>query len=231
MKTYQLNAEPRTQLGKKAAKAIRKEDKIPVVLNGGELIQFKQNEAGEWSYDGKLDEGQKAIMTTAEGKGVIATDLVVNKADVRKLVYTPEIFVIDLNINGKTVKAVLKDIQFHPLTDAILHIDLLQVTENKPVVVEVPVYTQGHAAGVKAGGKLYLNLKKVKVKGIYTNIPERLNVDVTEITIGHSIKVSDLKFDNFELVSAKDLVITGVKATRGSAAAEATEESEEAAAE
>ncbi len=218
MKTYQLNAEPRTNLGKKAAKAIRKENKIPVVLNGGQLVQFEKNEAGEWVYNGKLEAGQKAVVTTAEGKGVITTDLTVNKADVRKLIYTPEIYVIDLNVNGVACKAVLKDIQFHPLTDEILHIDLLQVYDNKPVVMEVPVKLEGHAVGVKAGGKLYLNLKKVKAKGLYNNIPERIVIDVTDLKIGQAIKVGQLKFDNYELVSAKDLVITGVRATRGSAA-------------
>ena len=115
MKTFVLNAEPRTDLGKKAAKAIRKENKIPVVLNGGKLIQFEKNEAGEWVYNEPLEPGQKAIVTTKEGKGVIATDLVVTQADVRKLIYTPEIYVIDLNFNGKTCKAVLKDIQFSPM--------------------------------------------------------------------------------------------------------------------
>lgn len=218
MKTYQLNAEPRTNLGKKAAKAIRKENKIPVVLNGGQLIQFDKNENGEWVYNGKLEAGQKAVVTTNEGKGVITTDLTVTKADVRKLIYTPEIYVIDLNVNGTTCKAVLKDIQFHPLTDDILHIDLLQVYDNKPVVMEVPVKLEGHAVGVKAGGKLYLNLKKVKTKGLYNNIPERIVIDVTDLKIGQAIKVGQLKFDSYELVSAKDLVITGVRATRGSAA-------------
>ena len=224
MKTFVLNAEPRTDLGKKAAKAIRKENKIPVVLNGGKLIQFEKNEAGEWVYNEPLEPGQKAIVTTKEGKGVIATDLVVTQTDVRKLIYTPEIYVIDLNFNGKTCKAVLKDIQFHPLTDAILHIDLLQVYEDKPVVMEVPVKLEGFAIGVKGGGKLYLNLEKVKVKGLYTNIPERLVVNVEQVNIGQAIKVGQLKFDNYELVSAKDLVITGVRATRGSAAKAQAEE-------
>ena len=226
MKNFQLNAEPRTDLGKKAAKAIRKENKIPVVLNGGKLIQFAKNEAGEWICNEKLEAGQKAVLTTNEGKGVITTDLTVTKADVRKLIYTPEIYVIELNINGTACKAVLKDIQFHPLTDEILHIDLLQVYDNKPVVMEVPIKLDGHAVGVKAGGKLYLNLKKVKVKGLYNNIPERLVLDVTDINIGQSIKVGKLQFDNFELVSAKDLVIAGVRATRGSAAKAQTEDAE-----
>ena len=191
MKTFQLNAEPRTDLGKKAAKAIRKENKIPVVLNGGKLIQFAKNEAGEWICNEKLEAGQKAVLTTNEGKGVITTDLTVTKADVRKLIYTPEIYVIELNINGTACKAVLKDIQFHPLTDEIL-----------------------------------VELKFANLKGLYNNIPERWVLAVTDINIGQSIKVGKLQFDNFELVSAKDLVIAGVRATRGSAAKAQTEDAE-----
>ena len=235
MKTFQLNAEPRTDLGKKAAKTLRKENKIPVVLNGGKIIKFDKNDKGEWSYDGKLEAGEKAVMTTADGKGVITTDLVVKFNDVRKLVYTPEVYVVDLTFNGKCHKVVLKDIQFHPLNDSILHMDFLEVNEEKPVVVEVPVHVTGHSAGVKAGGKLYLNLKKVKVKGIYNQLPEDLVIDVTKLGIGDAIKVGDLKYDNFELVSAKELVIAGVRVTRASADASASaageDESDENAAE
>ena len=158
MKTFQLNAEPRTDLGKKAAKALRSESKIPVVLNGGKIVELKDGK-----YDGKLLKGEKVVEIGRDGKAIITTDLVVNKADVRKLIYTPEVFVIDLTYDGITKKAVLKDIQFHPVTDAILHIDLMEVNDKKPVVVEVPVHVEGHAAGVKAGGKLYLSMKKVKV--------------------------------------------------------------------
>ncbi len=146
----------------------------------------------------------------------------------RKLIYTPDVFVVALNLNGVEKMAVLKDIQWHPVNDSILHLDFLEVTEDKPVTVPVPVKIEGHAAGVKAGGKLFLSMKKVKVKGIYTNIPERIVVNVDNIAIGHAIKVGDLKFDNFELANSKDLVITGVRATRAAAAAAANaEEGEE----
>ena len=219
MKTFQLNAEPRTDLGKKAAKALRSESKIPVVLNGGKIVELKDGK-----YDGKLLKGEKVVEIGRDGKAIITTDLVVNKADVRKLIYTPEVFVIDLTYDGITKKAVLKDIQFHPVTDAILHIDLMEVNDKKPVVVEVPVHVEGHAAGVKAGGKLYLSMKKVKVKGIYTDIPETVIINVEKLQIGQSIKIADLKFDNFELANAQELVVAGVRTTRAAAAAAAAEE-------
>ena len=226
MKTFQLNAEPRTDLGKKAAKALRASQKIPCVLNGGKVVELK-----EGKYDGKLAEGEKVVPIGNEGKAIITTDFTVNFGDIRKLVYTPDVYVVALNLNGVEKMAVLKDIQWHPLNDSILHLDFLEVTNEKPVVVSIPVAIEGHAAGVKAGGKLYLSMKKVKVKGIYTEIPERIVVNVDNIAIGHSIKVGDLKFDNFEMASSKDLVITGVRATRAAAAAAAeAEEGEEDAA-
>ena len=228
MKTFQLNAEPRTDLGKKAAKALRAGQKIPCVLNGGKVIELKDGK-----YDGTLAEGEKVVEIGREGKAVLTTDFTVNFNDVRKLIYTPEVFVVALNINGVEKMAVLKDIQWHPVNDSILHLDFLEVTADKPVTVPVPVKIEGHAAGVKAGGKLFLSMKKVKVKGIYTDIPERIVVNVDNIAIGHAIKVGDLKFDKFELANSKDLVITGVRATRAAAAAaaEATEGEEGEAAE
>lgn len=220
MKTFKLNAEPRTDLGKKAAKALRASQKIPCVLNGGKVIELKDGK-----YDGTLAEGEKVVEIGREGKAVLTTDFTVNFNEVRKLIYTPEVFVVALNLNGVEKMAVLKDIQWHPVNDSILHLDFLEVTNDKPVVVAIPVNVEGHAAGVKAGGKLYLSMKKVKVKGIYTEIPERIIVNVDSLGIGQSVKVGDLKYDNFELASSKDLVITGVRATR--AAATAAAESEE----
>ena len=224
MNTFQLNAEPRTDLGKKAAKALRASQKIPCVLNGGKIVELKDGK-----YEGTLLKGEKVVPVGRDGKAIITTDLVVNAADVRKLIYTPEIFVIDLTFDGQTKKAVLKDIQFHAVNDAIMHIDLLEVYEDKPVTMEVPVHVEGHAVGVKAGGKLFLSMKKVKVRSLYSKMPETIMVNVSDLQIGHAIKVRDLQFDDYELVSAKDLVICGVKATRASANAAASEEGEEAA--
>lgn len=215
MKSFQLSAEPRTDLGKKAAKQIRKENKIPVVLNGGELVDLP--------YNGTLKEGQK-VVETGNGKGLITTDLVVTQDAVRKLIYTPDIFAIDLDINGEKHNAVLKDIQFHPVKDSILHIDLLEVNDKKPVVIEVPVKLEGHAEGVKAGGKLNLVMKKLKVKAIYTNVPERLVINVDDLGLGKAKSVGDLHFEGLELMNAKNAVVCAVqltRAARGAAAAAA----------
>lgn len=215
MKTFQLTAEPRTDLGKKAAQALRKENKIPVVLNGGDVITLP--------YDKELKPGEK-VVEIGNGKGLITTDLAVTQDAVRKLVYTPDIYAIELTVNGETRMAVLKDIQFHPVKDQILHIDLLEVNDKKPVAIEVPVKLEGHAEGVKAGGKLNLSMKKLKVRANYTDIPERLVINVDHLALGKSMAVGDIHIEGIELVNAKNAVVCAVqltRAARGAAAANA----------
>lgn len=212
MKVFQLNAEARIDLGKKATKALRCEGKIPAVLNGGSLVELP--------YNGTLKAGEK-IVEISNGKGLITTDLVVSNDAVRKLVYTPEIFAIELEVNGEKKMAVLKDIQFHPVKDTILHMDFLEVNDTKPVVLEVPVKLEGHAEGVKAGGKLSLSMKKLKVKAIYSNIPERLVINVDNLGLGKSLQVGELNFEGLELVNAKNAVVCAVQLTRAARGAQA----------
>lgn len=215
MKVFQLNAEARTDLGKKATKALRSEGKIPVVLNGGEIVDLP--------YAGTLNPGEK-IVEIANGKGLITTDLVVSTEAVRKLVYTPDIYAVELTANGVKKMAVLKDIQFHPVKDTILHMDFLEVNDKKPVTIEVPVKLEGHAEGVKAGGKLTLSMKKIKVKAVYTNIPERVVINVDNLGLGKTLQIGELHFEGLELMNAKNAVVCAVqltRAARGAAAAAA----------
>ncbi|MDE5800226.1 MAG: 50S ribosomal protein L25/general stress protein Ctc [Paramuribaculum sp.] len=215
MKTFKLEAQPRTDLGKKAAKTLRKEDKIPVVLNGGAIVDLP--------YTAALKPGEK-VVEIGNGKGLVTTDLYVTKDSVRNLVYTPDIFAIELDINGEKRMAVLKDIQFHPVKDSILHMDLLEVNDTKPVAIEVPVKLEGHAEGVKAGGKLTLSMKKLRVKALYTNVPERLVINVDNLGLGQSLQVGQLNFEGLELMNAKNAVVCAVqltRAARGAAAAAA----------
>lgn len=215
MEVFQLTAEPRTALGKKATKALRKEDKIPVVLNGGEIVTLP--------YEKPLLPGEK-VVEIGNGKGLVTTDLVVSQDDVRKLIYTPDIFAIELTVNGQTRMAVLKDIQFHPVKDTILHIDLLEVNDKKPVTIEVPVKIEGHAEGVRAGGKLTLSMKKLKVKALYNLIPERIVINVDNLGLGKTLQVGELHYEGLELMNAKNAVVCAVqltRAARGAAAAAA----------
>ena len=154
MKSIEIKGSLRTDLGKKATRELRKDNGVPCVLYG-----VKKDENGL----------------------PVATHFTVPVDGLRNLVYTPNIYSVNLDIDGTVVTAIMKDIQFHPVKDTILHVDFLQVEENKPIVMEVPVQLEGLAEGVRAGGKLALQLRKLKVKASYTAIPERLVIDVTPL--------------------------------------------------
>lgn len=190
MKSIDVKGTARNEFGKKGAKALRSQNLIPCNLYGVER-------------DAKGLPVAKAFSVTFE--------------EVRKLVYSPDIFSVNLTIDGTTVLAVMREIQFHPVKDNILHIDFYQITPEKPIVMAVPVKLNGLAAGVKAGGKLEQILRRVKAKALYTAIPEKVEIDVTPLGIGKSFKVGDLKVEGIEFVSPKDAVICTVLSTRSAA--------------
>lgn len=213
MKTFQLEGTPREVLGKKAVKAIRKEGGIPAILYGNEPIALP--------YEGKLNKGE-TLIETGDNKGIIVTNFTVSNDAVRNLIYTPEVFLVELSLTGsKKVMAMVKDMQFQAVNDSILHIDFLEIFENKPIVIEVPVKLKGHSEGVKAGGKLSLEMRKLKVKALYKDIPEQLTIDITNLGLGKTIQVGSLQFDKLELVNAKNAVVCAVKLTRAARGAQA----------
>ena len=218
MKKFALKAEPRTELSKQNLKALRKEGFIPAVINGGKIVDLP--------FEGTLKPGEK-LVELANGKAVIATDIAVKGEDVRKLIYTPDIFEIDMDLNGETKKVVMKDLQFQPVKDTVLHIDFLEVYPEKPIVMEVPVQVEGHAEGVKAGGKLTLTMRKLKTKATYDKIPEKLVVNVDNLGLGQSLQVGDLHFEGLELMNAKNAVVCAVKLTRAARGAAAAAKAEE----
>ncbi|MBR4783471.1 MAG: 50S ribosomal protein L25, partial [Bacteroidaceae bacterium] len=148
MKEFSLKGTERTAGGKKAAKILRTTGAIPCNLYG-------------------------CNMKDADGKAA-AKSFSVKFEDVRKLIYTPEIFLVNLDIDGQTCKAVMKELQFHPVKDNVLHIDFYQIAEEKPIVMAVPVVYTGHAIGVREGGAFRSLIRKLKVKATYDKIPERL---------------------------------------------------------
>ena len=180
MKTFELAGEVRSEVGKKATKAVRSAEAIPCVLYGG-----KEN-----------------------------VHFTVTESAVRKLVYSPDVFVVNLTVGGVTTTSIMKELQFHPITDKILHLDFLEISETKPVVVEVPVQLLGLAEGVKAGGKLSLETRKLKVKGLYKNIPEKIDVDVTSVGLGKTVQVGKLQVKDLEILNNKNAVVAQVKLTR-----------------
>ncbi len=146
----------------------------------------------------------------------------VQAEELRNLVYTPHIYAVDLIIDGKKKNAILKDIQFHPVKETILHVDFFMIDESKPIVMEVPVQLEGLAEGVKAGGKLTLQMRKLKVRALYNVIPEKLIVNVSHLGLGNTVKVGELSYDGLELLNAKAAVVCAVKLTRAARGAAAT---------
>ncbi len=148
-------------------------------------------------------------------------------SDLRPFVYTPSVYLIDLTIDGKDYKAMIQDIQWHPVEEQILHIDFLKIEEGVPVKIAVPVELTGTAKGIKAGGKIKSNMRKLRVKALAENLPDTIKIDITKLGIGDSIKVESLKRDNLEFLDNKSNLIVGVVSTRLAKSAMALPEDEE----
>ena len=142
-----------------------------------------------------------------------------------KILFSPETFVIDFDINGKTYKTILQDVQYHPVTDQVLHADFLIVKEDKPITVNLPVALEGSAAGVMRGGKMKKGVRKVKVCGLIKDLPDYITVNISNLNINEAIKVKDLNIENVKPVTPGYTVIAAVNMARG--AQVSTEESAE----
>jgi len=190
MRVFELNGTPRTELGKKACKTMRKENLIPCVIYGG-----KEN-----------------------------INFTVTQSAIRKLIYTPEIFEVKLTIGKQTMKAILKEVQYHSVSDNILHVDFVEVDDKKPITFRVPIKTEGLAIGVRAGGKISLEMRKLKIKALCKDIPSSLTINVENLEIGKSIKAGELSFPNIQIMDNKESLVVCVKSTRAAKDAAATTE-------
>ena len=197
MREITINGQMRETTGKKASKMIRKKGLVPCNI-----------------YGEKKD--QKGLP--------VADAFVVPFAELRKAVYTPHVYVVNIVIGGKERKAVIKELQFHPTTDALLHADFFEVNETKEITVGIPVQLNGLAQGVRDGGKLNLSVRKIDVTATYKQIPEILNIDVTNLGLGKAIKVGELNFEGLKLATPAQVVVCSVKETRASKAAAAAAE-------
>ena len=198
MKTIEIKGELRKATGKQDSKRLRKAEKVPCVLYGGEEnVHFA-----------------------------------VEEKDLKKLVFTPHVYLVDLDLDGKKHKAIVQDIQFHPVSDRVIHIDFYEIFEDKKVTISIPVELYGLAEGVKAGGKLQVLNRKLKVRALYKDLPDTLKINVENVGLGKNIKVGEVSFDNLEMLNADNTVIATVKLTRAAkgamvAAAEEGEATEE----
>jgi large subunit ribosomal protein L25 len=134
--------------------------------------------------------------------------------DFRHVIYTHNVYLVILDIEGKKYHAVLKDIQFHPVSDEVIHMDFIQIDETKPAVVSLPVTITGNSIGIREGGKLRQRKRYIKVRGYIKDLPETLTIDISELVIGQFIKIADLKFDNLELLDPGKSMVVGVSTSR-----------------
>ena len=194
MKEINVAGQKRTDLGKKASKQLRKQGIVPCNLYGE---------------------------TKDEQGAPVAMALAIPMTNLRKAIYTPHVYVINLDIEGEHHTAILKELQFDPVTDAVVHIDFLEINEEKPIVIGIPVKLVGLAQGVRDGGRMNLSIRKINVTAPYKSIPENLDVDVTSLKIGKSIKVGELSYEGLEIATSKEVIVCSIKMTRQAAAAAA----------
>jgi large subunit ribosomal protein L25 len=147
----------------------------------------------------------------------------------KNLVYTPEAHMVKLILEDKEYTVILKDMQFHPVKDNILHADFIEIFENKPVVINIPVKVIGDSVGIIAGGKLSIKRRSLKVKGFAKDLPEHLTIDITNLKIHEGFKVMDLSFDNIELLDSKKSMVLTIATSRVAAKTDAEVEAEAAA--
>ncbi|MDY8136921.1 50S ribosomal protein L25/general stress protein Ctc [Aquimarina sp. 2201CG5-10] len=148
----------------------------------------------------------------------------------KNLVYTPDVHTVVIALdNGTKVNAILQDIQFHPVTDRILHIDFIQIFDDKPIVIELPFRTTGNSKGVRNGGVLRFNLRRIKVKGLASKLPDVIEGDITELKIGNKLYVTDVASEDFSILHPDNTVICMVKTSRNAVDEEEEEEEEGAA--
>jgi large subunit ribosomal protein L25 len=180
MKSIAISGSPRENVGKRDAKELRYQSKVPAVLYGG----------------------------------ATQTHFAVSAADLKPVVYTPDVHFIDLEVAGVKSQAIIQDLQFHPLTEQILHVDFLLLDPKKPITIEIPVKLTGSSPGVKAGGKLVQKLRKLRVKALPKDHLDTIDVSIEPLEVGKSVRVSEIKVPNLTILNAPEDTIVSVTTSR-----------------
>jgi large subunit ribosomal protein L25 len=192
MNYFDISAEPRKDLGKKATKAVRAAKRIPACIYGEANVEFS---------------------TTA--------------ADIRHLIYSPDFKVVRVDLEGKSYNCIVKDVQFHPTSDEIVHIDFQQLLDDRPIKVEIPIFLKGASTGVKAGGKMLQVLRRLKVKTLPKNLVDRLEIDVTPLDLGQAMRVKEVSIpEGIEVLVAPSIPVCQVEIPRALRSAAAAKDKE-----
>jgi len=177
-----------------------------IAISGSPRANVGKRDAKELRY-------QSLVPAVLYG-GATQSHFSVSAADLRPVVYTPDVHFIDLDIAGTKTQAIIKDIQYHPLTDVIIHIDFLELDAKKPVTMEIPVKLTGTSPGVKVGGKLVLKLRKLRVKALPKDMPDTIDISIEELEVGKSVRVSDVKVEGLTITNAQEDTVVSVTTSR-----------------
>jgi large subunit ribosomal protein L25 len=180
MKTIAISGSPRGNVGKRDAKELRYEGKVPAVLYGGK------------------EQAHFAVVTT----------------ELKDAIYTPEANFVEITLGGSKIKAIIKELQFHPLTDLLLHVDFLQLFDDKEILMEIPVKITGTSPGVKMGGKLVQKLRKLRVKALPANMPQTIEVSIAKLEVGNLFRVRDLEKGEYVITNTPEDTIVSVGMSR-----------------
>ena len=193
MKTTELKAYSRTDLGKSVTKKIRKEGKVPGVV-----------------YDNSN-----------------AIHIVVDYQAVKPALFTKDTYIVKLDLDGEAHDTIIREAQFHPVTEKILHVDFLKVSDDKEVILTLPIKLSGTPKGVRSGGKLVTKLRKIKVKGIPSQLPEFVEIDVSDLKLGTTIKIGDAHIEGLNVITSSSAAIASVEIPRALKSAGGVDEDEE----
>lgn len=185
-----------------------------------ELNGLLRAASGKQEITALKKEGRIPCVIYGGGKNV---HLSIDAKEVKVLIYTPNAYIIHLNIEGKLETVVMREVQFHPVYEQILHIDFYRITPGKPVIIDIPVRLSGTSEGVKQGGKLILVKRKIRVSSLEENLPDFIEIDTTPMILGSSFLVKDVKADNFTIITPGPASICSVNMTRAARGAAATE--------
>ena len=193
MKTLSLSGSSRENVGKRGASELRRQERVPAVLYGGEKqIHFS-----------------------------------LSNNDAKKLIVTPNVYVVELEIEGKKTKAIVQEVQLHPVTDKPVHMDFFEISDAKPFKIKLPVRLEGFSRGVRNGGRLRQNFRKLQVFGLEKDMPEAIVIDITPIRIGQKRRVSDITIPGLTFLDPKNAVVVGVQTARAAIEEDEEEELEE----
>ena len=184
------------------------------------IAGVKRNAFGKKESKAVRKEGMVPCVIYGNGETI---HFAVETRSLRPLIYTPQSYLVEFDIDGKKEVGVRREVQYHPVTDNVLHVDFFHVIPGKPISIDVPVKLTGNSEGVKLGGKLILSKRKVRISATMENLPDEIVVDVTKLGLGKSIFVGDLQYDNIAILTPASTAICAVKMTRAARGAAASE--------